>query len=84
MELYLWGDGGNVRAPRRLVIQYWDGTAWIAARVLSQVPLLPRVSSVNTVQLEPVTTGRIRIVFEHDLPAASGMSEIIIRETTAP
>ena len=84
VELYLWGDGGNVKAPRRYVIQYWDGTAWTAVRVLSQVPLLPQVSSVNTVRIAPVATSKMRIVFEHDLPAASGMSEVIIREAISP
>ncbi len=83
-ELYLWGNGGNIKAPRRFVIQYWNGTAWTAARVLSQVPLLPQVSSVNTVRIAPVTSSKIRIVFEHDLPAASGLSEVIIREAIIP
>jgi hypothetical protein len=80
VELYLWGDGGGVKAPRRCIIQYWDGTTWVAARVLEQVPAVLQVSSVNTVRIEPVMTGKLRIVFEHDLPAASGMTEVIVRE----
>jgi hypothetical protein len=84
VELYLWGSGANVKAPRRYAIQYWNGSAWLAARVLSQVPLLPQASSVNTVRIEPVMTGRIRIVFDHDLPAASGVSEVIIRGVNTP
>ena len=84
VELYLWGNGRDIKAPRRYVVQYWDGGNWLSARVRSQVPLLPQVSSVNTVQIEPVTTGRILIVLEHDLPAVSGMTEVIIRESVRP
>jgi len=84
VELYLWGNGRDIKAPRRYVLQYWDGSTWLSARVLSQVPLLPQVSSVNTVRSEPVTSSRIRIIFEHDLPAVSGMTEVIIRESVRP
>jgi len=79
VELFLWGDGRGVKAPKQYAVEYWDGQAWMAARVLSQVPTRPQVSSVNTVQIDPVTAQRFRVVFEHDLPAASGMTEIILR-----
>ena len=78
VELYLWGSGENVKAPRRFVVEYWDGNAWAAARVLSQVPAIPQVSSINTVHIAPVMTGKVRVVFEHDIPAASGVTEIMI------
>jgi hypothetical protein len=80
VELYLWGDGGGVKAPKRFTIQTWNGTQWVDAQVVSQVPLLPQVSSVNTVHIAPVETERIRVVFQHDLLAVSGMTEVIIRE----
>ena len=80
VELYLWGDGGGVKAPKRYTIQTWDGSRWVDAEVVSKVPLQPQVSSVNTVRIVPVETGKVRVVFEHDLPAASGMTEVIIRE----
>jgi len=83
VELYLWGDGVRVKAPRRYTVECWDGRTWRAARVLSQVPAVPQVSSVNTVHIEPVMTARVRIVFEHDVPAASGMTEVIILEGTS-
>jgi hypothetical protein len=79
VELFLWGDGGGVKAPKRYAIQTWNGSAWVDAQVISQVPLVPQVSSVNTVRIAPVETERVRVVFQHDLPAASGVTEIIIR-----
>ncbi len=82
VELYLWGDGGGVKAPKRYVIQFWNGSGWTDATVRSQVPAIPLVSSVNTVNVVPFRTSRVRIRFEHDLPAASGVTEIRILEAT--
>ena len=79
IELYLWGDGGGVKAPKSYGIQTWNGTAWIDAHIVSRVPQQPLVSSVNTVHIAPVTTDKVRVVFQHDLPAATGVTEIMIR-----
>lgn len=78
VELYLWGDDRGVRAPRRYTIQYWDGARWIDARELSRHPVKPLASAVNTVALSPVRTTKLRVVFEHDLPAATGVTELMV------
>lgn len=75
-ELFLWGDGGGVQAPRSYTLQTWDGNGWREVRIKSQVPLIPQVSSVNTVWFSPVTTSKIRVTFVHALPAASGVTEL--------
>jgi hypothetical protein len=78
IELYLWGDGGGVKAPKRYTIQTWNGIAWTDAHVVSQVPQAPQVASVNTVHIAPVMTDKVRVVFEHDLPATTGVTELKI------
>jgi hypothetical protein len=78
VELYLWGDGGGVRAPRRYAVQYWDGRRWAAARVRSRTPDRPAASAVNTVRIDAVRTQKVRVILEHDLPSASGISELIV------
>jgi len=78
VELYLWGDGGGTRAPKSYAIETWNGSAWTTAEVLSQVPAKPQVSSVNTVRIAPVTTEKLRVVFEHDRPAATGLTELMV------
>jgi hypothetical protein len=84
VDLYLWGDGGGVKAPRRYTIEAWDETAsrWEAAHVWSQVPARPRASALNTVRITPVRTEKLRVVFEHDLPAFSGLTELMIWDTS--
>ena len=78
VELYLFDDGRGVRAPKGYSVQYWNGAAWTDARVRSRHPAQPTGSAVNTVRIERVTTSRVRIVFEHALPGASGMTELMI------
>lgn len=79
VELYLWADGGGVKAPKRYAIAYWDGSTWKAAAERSRAPALPQGSALNTVRLVPITTSRLRVVFEHDKPGASGLTEIVVR-----
>jgi hypothetical protein len=81
VDLYLWGDGrGRVKAPRRYTIEVWDAreSRWTAAHVLSQVPARPLAPALNTVRITPTRTTKVRVVLEHDLPAFSGLTELMI------
>ena len=78
VELYLWGDGARVRAPKGYSIQLWDGRGWRDARVLSRQPAQPLASARNVVTIDPARASRLRVVLEHDLPAVSGITELIV------
>ena len=78
VDLFLWGDDRGVRAPRDYRVQYWDGTRWTDAMVVSRVPERPATWALNRVGIRPVRTSRIRVIFEHDLPAASGVTELMV------
>ena len=78
IELYLWGDGEKVRAPRSYTVQYWDGSTYRDARVRSRFPAQPLASARNVVTIEPVTTSRVRVVLEHDLPAVTAITELVV------
>jgi hypothetical protein len=79
IELYLYEDGGGIKAPRDYSLQIWKGNAWQDALVRSRVPERPLASARNVVTIEPVVTSRVRVLLEHDLPAKSGITELIIR-----
>jgi len=81
LDLYLWGDSAGVRAPKRYAIQYWDGRGWADARVVAQTPERPATWASIAVRLEAVETDRIRVVLEHDLPAFSGITELMVWDT---
>jgi hypothetical protein len=78
LDLYLWGDSAGVKAPRRYTVQYWDGAAWRDARVRRQVPPQPSTWAVNTVRIDSVETDRLRVVFAHDVPAVTGVTELVV------
>jgi hypothetical protein len=78
LELYLWGDDRGVKAPRSYRIQYWTSGGWRPAQVLSRFPERPAASAVNVVRVLPVSTAQIRVVFDHDLPTFTGVTEIVI------
>jgi len=79
IELYLYEDGRGIKAPRDYSLQIWNGGAWQEARVRSRVPGRPLASARNLVAIEPVSTSRVRVLLEHDLPAFSGITELIVR-----
>jgi len=79
-DIHFWGDRGGVRSPRSCTVQYGTGGGWADAKVISQDPVKPEVMMVNTIAIEPVTTGKVRIVFEHDLPGFAGVTELMIWE----
>jgi hypothetical protein len=78
LELFLWGDSAGVKAPKHFAIEYWDGRRWAAVRERSRTPERPATWAVNTVRIDPVQTEKVRVVFEHNLPAYSGMTELRI------
>ena len=78
VELYLWGDDDRVRAPKNYTIQLWDGKTWRPARERSRFPARPPSSARNVVLIEPSKTSRLRVLFEHDRPAVSGLTELIV------
>jgi mannosylglycerate hydrolase MGH1-like protein/glycosyl hydrolase family 65/F5/8 type C domain-containing protein len=78
LELYLWSDNGGVKPPRHYTVQYWVRGAWRDARVLSRFPERPMASAVNVVKVQPLSTMRVRVTFTHDLPAFTGVTELVI------
>jgi len=78
VDLYLVVRSG-IAAPASLDLEYWDGAAWRTAVVRSRQPERPTAWARNRVDLEPVTTDRVRVVFAHARPAATGVAEIVIR-----
>jgi len=78
VELYLWGDGDRIRAPRSYSVQYWDGSNYRDAEVRSRFPAGPLASARNVVTIETVKTSRVRVVLEHDLPAVTAITEMVV------
>jgi hypothetical protein len=79
-DIHIWGDNGGVRAPKSIVVQYWTGQDWHEVMQPRSDPQMPLAMSVNTVRFTQVSTSKIRVVFEHDLPGFSGVTELMLWE----
>ncbi|TLP74025.1 MGH1-like glycoside hydrolase domain-containing protein [Maribacter sp. ACAM166] len=81
LDLYLYDDGRGIKTPKSYEIEYWLNGKWVKTEIDSINPKTPTGMAVNTVLIKPVMTDKIRIVFEHSLPAFTGLSEVMIWDT---
>lgn len=78
LDLYLYGDGDGVQAPKYYTIEYWNNGRWQQAKRRSTLPEKPTAMALNKILIKPVKTTRVRICLKHALPAYSGISELMI------
>ncbi len=76
LELFLWGDERGIGPPRDYAVQVWNGEAWLETVITERTPDRPTTWARNVLVLQPVTTGRLRVRFEHDLPLFAGVTEL--------
>ena len=77
-EIHFVGAGGGLAAPKRYLLQYWNGSRWQDVREERRLPTTPEASAVNTVWFAPVETARMRVVMQHAAPSASAITELRI------
>ena len=78
VDLYLWADDRGVAAPRNYRLQYWNGERWADLAEVRRMPAAPTAWARNTVDIEPIATEKIRVVFEHALPRFTGVTEMMV------
>jgi hypothetical protein len=76
VEIYFYGDGRGISAPKEYRVEAWRDGEWKRATERSRTPEAPMAWARNTVEMEPVSTSRVRVVFTHALPAFTGVSEL--------
>ncbi|MBM7564910.1 glycoside hydrolase family 16 protein [Paenibacillus sacheonensis] len=75
-KIYVYDDGGGVKAPASYDVQYWNGSAWASAASQVKSPAAPTGGQLNTVTFTPVAATKFRVVFTHASGAKSGVTEI--------
>ena len=78
VELFLYGDGYGVGAPEDYRLERWTGGRWEAVPLGSRTPETPTAWAVNTITFPQVEAERLRVVFQHSLPTATGVTELRI------
>ena len=77
-RLYFRNDraGNRYRPPSAYTVQYWNGSAWVAAATRVKTPGTPQ-SNYNKVGFAPVSTTRLRILFTQPAGSAkTGLTEL--------
>ncbi|MFQ6047350.1 MAG: discoidin domain-containing protein, partial [Gemmatimonadales bacterium] len=78
VDLFLYSDGRGVEVPRDYALEYRDAGRWTRLEVVSRVPNEPMGWARNRVRVVPVETERLRVLFEHALPAFTGVTEMMV------
>ncbi|MBT8397202.1 MAG: discoidin domain-containing protein [Gemmatimonadetes bacterium] len=76
VELFLYGDGAGVSAPSDYRIERWSGSSWVEIRMDYRVPATPTAWAMNSATFSQIVAERIRVVFLHALPKATGLTEL--------
>ena len=76
--LYWLDDGANsnVRAPKNVQLQWWDGKAWRVVEKQKRDFNAPIGHRANRIEFAPLQTTKMRLQIEHQKGAVSGLSEI--------
>ncbi|MHA6480893.1 S-layer homology domain-containing protein [Paenibacillus sp. strain BS8-2] len=81
--IYLYSDGGGVRAPLSYDVQYQDaGGDWVSVPGQTKIPAAPEGNKVNLVTFDAVSAQKFRVLFIHDSEGKSGVTEITYVDTT--
>jgi hypothetical protein len=81
-DLHIYDDRGGVQAPKAYVLERWDGARWSEIPGQKKDPPRPAGGRVNTVTFPALATRKLRVVFEHNGAARSGLSELEVWEAS--
>ena len=69
IEVYWWQDGQGIFAPNSCSLQYWNGSSFVP--VNNPVGLGVALDQFNTTTFSPVTTTKLRLLFQSDIAGHS-------------
>ena len=69
------GEGAEVRAPSRVDLEYWDGSAWLPVSGYRRVPETPAGHRANAFEFPPREVERLRVVLHPQPGARVGLTE---------
>ena len=75
-QLYFYADGATFKAPEKYTVQYWTGQDWVDVSNPRMTPKKPLSNGENTITFKPVTTSKLRILFNNPKLAAIALVEV--------
>ena len=76
LRIFTYDDGGGVRTPADLAVQYWTGQEWADVEGARYEPAKPVGNAMNRVTLPTVETSKVRVVFTPRSGASVGVTEM--------
>ena len=76
LRLFLYADEKGVQAPLSYIVLYDLDNQWMPVRSTSIRPPKPQANCANTVMFAPVTTHKLRIVFQHQPGNGVGLAQV--------
>jgi len=76
VQLFLLADGRDLAAPRSLRLERLTEEGWTEITPTRVDPPRPTPWARNELTFDPVELRRIRVLFQHDLPAVTGITEL--------
>src|SRR5664280_1883972 len=71
MDVYWFDDHGGVRLPKACRLKYWDGSAFVPVPQADGLGLAE--NQFNSTTFAEITTSRLRLEFDSDGPASTGL-----------
>jgi hypothetical protein len=76
IDLHIYDDRGGVQPPASYAAQFWRDGDWRDVAEPVATPVKPVGGTVNSLKFAPVSTEKIRVVFQHEGKARSGVTEM--------
>ncbi|BCM94414.1 beta-L-arabinobiosidase [Abditibacteriota bacterium] len=78
MDVCLFTDTSGIALPQAVHVQWWDGANWQDAKEIQRAPAPLQAGTPLEIQIEPVQTDKLRLVFAHATPKKSGLTEWMV------
>ena len=76
VRFYGYDDGDGVRPAAGYTLQYWTGSGWLEVPEQTHTPQVPVGNGLNRITFTPLTTSRIRLLFDNPPGAFVGVTEL--------
>src|ERR1043166_8627838 len=76
VKLYFLDDGANIVAPESYEVQISNRDGWSAIRRQQHEPPRPEGHRANIIAFPPLTTQKVRVVFNHAKNGRTGLTEV--------
>lgn len=78
VSLCLYSDGGGVQLPTSYRLEQWKDGAWTPIKETSREPSVTTRGVPNRIFFDAIRTQKLRIIFEHNPKAKTGVSEVLV------